>query len=68
MTHAQDKTYSLEAGEKLMDDLVRHAVSSPKRTYLHEWQVGDLLLWDQFSVFHRARPYDPAEPRRLFAE
>ena len=41
-------------------------VADPQRTYLHQWQKDDFVCWDERSVFHRARPYDPQEARRLY--
>lgn len=32
-------------------------VTQPKFTYRHEWSVGDLLIWDNTGVLHRAEPY-----------
>ena len=47
---------------KLMDDACR-----PPRTYRHSWTVGDLVVWDNRCVMHRARPYDPNHTRVLRA-
>nr|WP_272947448.1 TauD/TfdA family dioxygenase [Variovorax sp. JS1663] len=33
--------------------------------YRHEWQVGDLVMWDNRSTLHRGRRYDIAERREL---
>ncbi|HEX4434964.1 MAG TPA: TauD/TfdA family dioxygenase [Acidimicrobiales bacterium] len=37
----------------------------PPRLYRHEWQVGDLVIWDNRSVLHRGRPWDFSELRHL---
>lgn len=37
----------------------------PPRTYSHNWQVGDLAVWDNRCVMHRAAPYDTNHPRVL---
>ena len=47
---------------KLMDDACQ-----PPRTYKHAWEVGDLVVWDNRCVMHRARPYDTKYPRALRA-
>ena len=52
--------------EALLDDLLDNACQPP-RVYRHEWTVGDLLVWDNRCVLHRARPYNVAEPRVLQA-
>ena len=34
-------------------------------TYRHRWSPGQLILWDNRCVLHRATPYDPAVQRRV---
>jgi alpha-ketoglutarate-dependent taurine dioxygenase len=48
--------------EALLDELVSFACRPP-RTYLHAWRPGDVVIWDNRCVLHRARPYDHREPR-----
>jgi alpha-ketoglutarate-dependent taurine dioxygenase len=48
--------------ERLLADLVDFACRPP-RTYAHRWQPGDVVIWDNRCVLHRARPYDYREPR-----
>jgi len=48
--------------QALLDRLLEHACRPP-RTYTHHWQPGDVLIWDNRCVLHRARPYDYTEPR-----
>jgi alpha-ketoglutarate-dependent 2,4-dichlorophenoxyacetate dioxygenase len=43
----------------LVDDLIERA-TVPGNVYSHHWCKGDMLLWDNRSVMHRARPYDAA--------
>ena len=43
--------------QKLLDDLLTFACQPP-RTYAHKWQPGDLMIWDNRCVLHRACPYD----------
>jgi taurine dioxygenase len=33
--------------------------------YRHRWAAGQLIVWDNRSVLHRATPYDPATQRRV---
>ncbi|MEM7405344.1 MAG: TauD/TfdA family dioxygenase [Pseudomonadota bacterium] len=48
--------------EQLLEELLTFACQHP-RTYAHQWQVGDLVIWDNRCVLHRACPYDYAEIR-----
>jgi alpha-ketoglutarate-dependent taurine dioxygenase len=53
-----------EAGKALLDDLLAGA-TAPERVYRHEWSVGDMVIWDNTGVMHRACPYDPASSREM---
>ncbi len=50
--------------QALLDELLDFA-AQPPRVYTHNWTVGDLLIWDNRCVLHRARPYDFNETRIL---
>ena len=46
--------------------LLEHVSDEGTRVYQHRWRVGDLLVWDNRCLLHRARPYDYSqEPRVL---
>jgi alpha-ketoglutarate-dependent taurine dioxygenase len=53
-----------DAGVALLADLLERS-TTPDRVYRHEWTVGDLVIWDNRGVMHRAAPYDPASPREM---
>jgi alpha-ketoglutarate-dependent taurine dioxygenase len=53
-----------DEGRSLLADLLARA-TVPERVYRHEWAVGDLVLWDNTGVMHRARPYDPSSAREM---
>jgi len=53
-----------EEGEALLADLLSRA-TAPDRVYRHEWAVGDLVIWDNTGVMHRACPYDPSSSREM---
>ena len=53
-----------EEGRALLADVLERS-TAPSRVYRHEWRVGDLVIWDNRGVLHRALPYDPASPRDM---
>lgn len=40
----------------LIDRMTAHATRR-ENVYRHEWRIGDLLIWDNCGVMHRATPY-----------
>lgn len=46
-----------EATVALVADLTARA-ATPDNIYAHAWQPGDLLLWDNRCVMHRATPFE----------
>jgi taurine dioxygenase len=51
-------------GAALLDELYRAAIR-PEHVYTHDWQVGDLLLWDNGFTMHRREPFDPVARRLM---
>ena len=47
---------SVEESRALLARL-RDWATQPQYVYRHEWQVGDLLIWDNTGTMHRALPY-----------
>jgi alpha-ketoglutarate-dependent taurine dioxygenase len=61
--HAHDVDgLSEAASERLLDELLDFACRPP-RVYTHHWTAGDLVMWDNRCVLHRAQPWDWSEPR-----
>ena len=54
----------LDEGQALLADLLARA-TAPEYIYRHEWSVGDLVIWDNRGVLHRACPYDPTSARDM---
>lgn len=54
----------VEEGKAFLADLLARA-TTPDRVYRHEWEVGDLVIWDNRGVLHRALPYDSDSPRDM---
>ena len=53
---------SVPESEALLDALWAHA-TQPRFAMCHEWQVGDVLMWNNLSVLHRRDPFDPKARR-----
>ena len=51
-------------GRLLLLDLTAHATQR-QFVYRHEWQVGDLVIWDNRCTMHRGRPHDETRARDL---
>jgi taurine dioxygenase len=51
-------------GRALIDTLNALAVH-PDLTYEHHWKPGELIVWDNRCLMHRATPYDPFTQRRV---
>ncbi len=55
---------ALEDGRNLIEDLNSRIIDA-QRVYTHDWQVGDLILWDNRCMLHKAEPYDTASEVRV---
>jgi alpha-ketoglutarate-dependent taurine dioxygenase len=56
----------MDAGEgrAVLDDLLARS-TTPERVYQHHWDVGDMVIWDNRGVLHRACPYDAGSARDM---
>ena len=54
----------VDEGKALLRDLLDRA-TTPDRVYRHEWALGDVVIWDNRGVLHRACPYDATSPRDM---
>jgi taurine dioxygenase len=54
----------VDSSETLLDELWAHA-GNMRFAMCHEWQVGDMLMWQNLAVLHRRDAFDPASRRRL---
>jgi len=53
-----------ETGKKLLADLM-HAATAPDTSYVHVWNKGDVVMWDNRATMHRGRPWPANEPRYM---
>jgi alpha-ketoglutarate-dependent taurine dioxygenase len=44
---------------------LRAFATSEPFSFSHEWEVGDLVIWDNTGTLHRAEAYDPASGRLM---
>ena len=51
-------------GRALIEELNALAVH-PDLTYEHRWKAGELIVWDNRCLMHRATPYDPVTQGRV---
>lgn len=55
---------TMAEGRMLLADLLEHA-TQPQFVYRHNWEVGDLVIWDNRCTLHRGRRYDMSQRREL---
>jgi alpha-ketoglutarate-dependent taurine dioxygenase len=46
-------------------DRLHDLACRPPRVYEHRWTVGDVVIWDNRCVLHRAKPNETGEVRSL---
>jgi alpha-ketoglutarate-dependent 2,4-dichlorophenoxyacetate dioxygenase len=61
-THIVGRTVA--EGRIMLLDLLEHATQR-QFVYRHEWQPGDLVMWDNRCTLHRGRHYDLSAHREL---
>lgn len=54
----------VDEGRALLTDLLARA-TRPADIFSHAWREGDVIVWDNRSILHRATPYDSMKFRRL---
>ena len=55
---------SLEESESLLNLLWSHAVRA-EATWVQQWKVGDVLIWDNRCTMHRRDAFDPTTRRLM---
>ena len=51
-------------GAKLLYELMTH-ITQPRYTYIHDWDPGDLVIYDNRSVLHAPTWFDAEAHTRL---
>ena len=62
-------TYAIDGmprdeAQDLLAELIDH-ITAPGHTYLHVWQPGDIVMWDNRCILHRGRPWPDDQPRHI---
>ncbi len=62
-------TYAIDGMDKneaqaLIEELIA-VTTAPGHTYLHRWQPGDIIMWDNRAILHRGRPWPGDQPRHV---
>ena len=63
--HAHDIPGLAEEESRLLLEELVELGCQPPRVYSHRWQVGDVVVWDNRRVLHRARPWPTNEARAM---
>ena len=53
-----------DEGRALIEELNRLAIHADL-TYEHDWEIKQLIVWDNRCVAHKATPYDPHTQSRV---
>jgi len=53
-----------DEGRALIETINTEAID-PSRSYAHHWRPGDLIVWDNRCLLHRATDYDASTVRRV---
>ena len=54
----------IDKGRALLRTLLDH-VTQPEFVYRHEWEAGDLVIWDNRMLHHARLPFQSSESRTL---
>lgn len=55
---------SAEDSREFLDDILGWT-TQPQFVLRHKWRVGDLVIWDNTGLLHRAIPYEPKSLRLM---
>ncbi len=53
-----------DEGKALLDRLLAWS-TQPQFVVRHQWHQGDLVIWDNTGMLHRALPFEPTSPRLM---
>jgi taurine dioxygenase len=53
-----------DEGDAILKAVIEHAIK-PELAYVHDWQLGDMVLWDNWRMMHSAAGIAPSDRRRM---
>jgi len=53
-----------EDSRRMLDEIFAHC-QKPEFRYVHEWRLGDVLMWDNASTMHKRGEFDPSSQRLM---
>ncbi len=53
-----------DEGQAFIDNIIDFC-TQPDYVYSHQWDVGDVLIWDERATLHRGMPWPYDQPRKL---
>jgi alpha-ketoglutarate-dependent taurine dioxygenase len=63
-TAAEVVGWPIDKGRALLDRLLDWS-TQPRFTLRHHWHKGDLVIWDNTGMLHRALPFESTSPRLM---
>jgi alpha-ketoglutarate-dependent taurine dioxygenase len=63
-TAAEVIGWPADKGRALLDRLLDWS-TQPQFTLRHSWRMGDLVMWDNTGILHRALPFEPTSVRLM---
>ena len=63
-TAAEVVGWPAEKGRSLLDRLLEWS-TQPEFVLRHHWRRGDLVVWDNTGMLHRALPFEPTSLRLM---
>jgi alpha-ketoglutarate-dependent taurine dioxygenase len=64
-TNAYVPGLSLSDSDALLDELWAHA-TDPRWCYRHQWQIGEVVIWDNRMMLHMRYPVDESQSRFMW--
>jgi taurine dioxygenase len=55
----------LDESQDLLDQLWAHALASTDQVWCQEWEMGDMVIWDNRCCMHRRDAFDPQSIRLM---